>query len=267
MSKELTLDKLRTLKAQGKSDTAIAKKFSVSVNTVRSMREQHGIPALQKRAGYKRKDIDKRYAECYPIAKQMRIDGHTFAEIESATGVSQNTVRGWLSAKRFKKKVYDLETMLELVYEYLVWYKYHHNGNTPVASELADGIGCAHSSVDKYIDILVRRGRIAINKGSSTIKRIDIIGGQWLPPSGVKVPSTPRKKQRQYKPRRDKAAQLRKVGRLCECGQEAKWVSFVRVGSAINEGGRLERMPLCDDCAEYEREIGGDVQPIDEVQT
>lgn len=265
MAKELTPDKLRKLKAQKISDEAIAAKYKIPVRHVQMMREENNIAALMPRKKYKREDIDNRYAELYPVARQMRLDGKTYVEIEQALGVNNSTVRGWLVGESYKRKVYDIDAMCKLTYEYIVYFKSKHNGNSPTYNEIADGIGCGRSSVDKYVDILAANGKIVINK-DTTYCRVDIPGSQWLPPVGVRVPTKPRTKERKYRPRRDKAARLQSVGRLCDCGQEAKWVTFIRVGSAINEGGRLERMPLCNDCAEYEREIGGNVQPIDEVQ-
>ena len=264
MARELAPDKLRELKAQGVSDDAIAKDYRMSKKTVRKLREENGIPALIQRTPYTRKEAEERYERWYPVARQLRLSGKTYSQIEHVTGVKKTTLIEWMRESIFRVTPYDAQTMADITYEFIVYYKYHNHGNTPTTREIAKGIGCGSSSVLTYIRMLEQQKRITVNN-DTTILRVGVLGDQWLPPSGVKIPARPRKKPREYNYRQEKRRRLARHGMLCDCGQEAKWVSFVRVGSAINEGGRLERLPLCDDCAEYEREIGGVVQPIDEV--
>lgn len=260
---ELTPETLAELKAQNLTDAQIAQRYGIGERKVRRMRDKHGI-----RASYRRPeegvDFAERYHRLAPVARRLREqDRLTYREISEQIGVKESTVASWLRGQKYKGKVYSAEDGLRIVFDYIVWFKHHHNGNSPTSDEIAEGTGYAPSSVRRFVGMLVDAGRIAVME-EGRLFRVEIKGAQWLPPVGVKVPATPRSRPRQLKPRKDKAKRLAKAGRLCDCGQEAKWYVDVRVGSAILDGGRRERMPLCDECVKHERAAGSDVQRFGE---
>lgn len=260
---ELTPDTLRELKAQNIPDTRIARDYGLSERKVRRLREKHGI-----RASYRRPaegvDFAERYHKLAPIARRLREEERlTYREISERLNVKESTVASWLRGRKFKGKVYNVDDGLRIVFDYIVWFKHTHNGNSPTSEEIAEGTGYAPATVRRFIDLLVGSGRISI-MGEGRLLRFEIKGAQWLPPAGVKVPAKPRSRPRQLKPRKDKAKRLAKAGRLCDCGQEAKWYVDVRVGSAILDGGRRERLPLCNECVKHERAAGSDVKRFGE---
>lgn len=263
MTELLTPETLAELKAQNFTDAQIARRYGIGERKVRRMRDTHGI-----RASYRRPaegvDFTERYHQLYPEARRLReVERLTYREISERTGVKESTVASWLRGKKFKHKVYNVEDGLRIVFEYVLWFKHQCNGNSPSYEEIADGTGYAVASVRRYLSMLVAEKKLRIDQASYNL-RISIPGAQWLPPAGVKVPTKPRSRPRQPKPRKDKAKRLAKAGRLCDCGQEAKWYVDVRVGSAIKEGGRSERMPLCDECVKHEHVAGSDVQKFGE---
>lgn len=260
---ELSPETLAELKAQNLTDAQIARRYGIGERKVRRLREKHGI-----RASYRRPaegvDFVERYHRLYPIARRLREEERlTYREISERIGVNESTVANWLRGRKFKNKVYSVDDGQRIVFDYIVWFKHTHNGNSPTYDEIADGTGYAQASVRRYVDLLVAGDKLRIDQTAYNL-RIEIKGAQWIPPTGFKVPAKPRSRPRQPKPRKDKAKRLAKAGRLCDCGQEAKWYVDVRVGSAILDGGRRERMPLCDECVKHERAAGSDVQRFGE---
>ena len=263
MTHELTPEILTELKAQNVTDAQIARRYGIDERKVRRMRDKHGI-----RASYRRPaegvDFAERYHQLAPIARKLREEERlTYREISERLNVKESTVASWLRGRKFKNKVYNADDGQRIVFEYIVWFKHSHNGNSPTSDEIAEGTGYAPATVRRFIGMLVDAGRIAVME-EGRLLRFEIKGAQWLPPAGVKVPAKPRSRPRQPKPRKDKAKRLAKAGRLCDCGQEAKWYVDVRVGSAIKDGGRSERMPLCDECVKHERKAGSDVKRFGE---
>lgn len=262
MTLELTPETLAELKAQNIPDTRIARDYGLSERAVRRMRDKYGIGTSYRRPA-EGVDFAERYHQLYPVARRLREDERlTYREISERIGVNESTITSWLRGKKFKGKVYNVDDGLRIVFEYIVWFKHTHNGNSPTYDEIADGTGYAHASARRYVDMLVAGDKLRIDQTAYNL-RIEIKGAQWIPPTGVKVPAKPRSRPRQPKPRKDKAKRLARAGRLCDCGQEAKWYVDVRVGSALKEGGRSERMPLCDECVKHERKVGSDVKQFE----
>lgn len=263
MTHELTPETLAELKAQNLTDAQIARRYGIGVRRVRRLREKHGIASSYRRPA-EGVDLAERYHQLYPIARHLReVERLTYREIGEQIGVKESTVASWLRGRKFKGKVYNVDDGLRIVFDYIVWFKHQHNGNSPTSEEIADGTGYAPATVRRFVGLLVDADRITVME-EGRLLRFEIKGSQWLPPTGVKVPATPRSRPRQLKPRKDKVKRLAKAGRLCDCGQEAHWYVDVRVGSAIKEGGRSERMPLCDECVKYEQKAGSDVKRFGE---
>ncbi|MBE3038290.1 MAG: hypothetical protein IMZ62_05715 [Chloroflexi bacterium] len=72
---------------------------------------------------------------------------------------------------------------VELVYEYIVWYKGLHDGNSPTYREIMDGVHLGSTSVVSYfLEQLKQKGLIRRPEPRIGVRysaTIEVIGGRW----------------------------------------------------------------------------------------
>lgn len=260
---------LAKLKRQGKTDAQCADLLGVSLTIIRKVRNEHGIiaPKATNRAGMTKDKAVARMEQHLARIQEMYAAGLSYREIGRKINIPESTVRTWLkpefrmSTKRIRKSS-NVDDNLRIIYDWIVAYKFEHNGNSPTQREISEGTGFAKGMMNGLLEILEERGKISLS-GDQRAGGIVIHGAQWIPPTGWKRPAKLRKRNKIARPRRVDKNKLIKEGRLCDCGNKANWFIDVQLGTFTGRGGRADRIVLCDDCADYEREHGGNVQAIE----
>jgi hypothetical protein len=76
-------------------------------------------------------------------------------------------------------KTVNAQAPAERVFDFIVWYKREHDGNSPVMREIGGGTGVTSTSmVSFYLDQLVAMGLIRRPERFSS-GNIEIVGGKW----------------------------------------------------------------------------------------
>ncbi len=186
-------------------------------------------------------------------ARDLRTSGMTYRAIADEMGLPEATVRGWLNSKPKRRSA---DEPAQVIYGAICWFKRHNDGNAPTRAELAALTGYGNGHIAFLCKLLEKRGWIKSLGTGSEARKIEVVGGQWLPPPRWReTVSPPRRVTARPRMRNPRREELRKAGRLCECERgEIRWVKMIQQGKR-----KPEPMYLCDICAEDEREIGGDV--------
>lgn len=70
----------------------------------------------------------------------------------------------------------------QAIYNYLISYKLHHDGNPPTIRQIADACDIPSTSmIRRYLSIIQQEG--FINVSPKAARSIEITGAAWLPPS------------------------------------------------------------------------------------
>lgn len=249
-----TVEQLRAYKDQGMSDRQIADAHGVAECTISNWRRRMGIASLEGNT-----ELERRYNDNIDRIRDMRKKGATIAEISEVTGVPMTTISQWLEPELGgNSTVIDPKFGKRMIYEWIVWFKAHNAGNSPSTMELAELSGVSVGSVKRLIRQLVADGKVKTIQREKGQSRFVLTGEQWLPPTGVKIPTKPptmNRKPYQERRRLGKGKRQRKTkegwrNHTCDCGGDADFVMLAAVrshGSKIENNGWL---PLCGDCAE-----------------
>lgn len=256
---------LAKLKRRGKTDAQCAEILGVSLTIIRRVRREHGIiaPKATNRPGMSKEKARQRMEKHIDRIQAMYATGLSYRHIAVKLSLPESTVRSWLrpefkmSIERTRKSS-NIEDNLRIIYDWIVAYKYEHNGNSPTQREISEGTGHAKGYLNQLLTIIEERGMISL-PGDGRAGGIVVHGAQWIPPTGWKRPARLRKRQKISRPRRVDKETLMKEGRLCDCGNEAKWYINIEIGNVSGRKARKDTLPLCADCAEYEREQGTEV--------
>lgn len=261
------LDVLRRLKKQGKTDKDCARRFGVSLTVIRKVRKQNKIPAPKstQRNRRTREEEQERRLALLPQVHELHAAGLTSRAIGQKLMIPESTVRSWINPNvtmnlATVRKSSNAEDNLRIVYDWIVAYKYMNNGNSPTQNEVAEGAGFARGFTHHLLALLQERGQIRL-PNDTRAGGIVVVGGQWIPPTGWKMPARLRKHEKIARPRIADRKRLAKDGRLCDCGQMATHYAEICVGTPSGNGGRPDTMPLCNQCASYAVEIGEIVKP------
>lgn len=267
----LDVKELAKLKKRGKTDLQCADHFNVSTTVIKKLRREHGIiaPKATTRPGFTKEKAAERIEEYLPRVQEMCAAGLSYREIGRKLGIPESTIRTWLnpefrmSIERIRKSS-NTDDNLRIIYDWIVAYKFENNGNSPTQREISEATGFAKGMMNGLLRILEERGKIGL-PADGRAGGIVIYGAQWIPPTGWKRPARLRKRQKVSRPRRVDKDKLIKEGRFCDCGNKANWYINIKIGTVTGNGGRLDRIVLCDDCADYEREQRTEVHKIEEV--
>lgn len=268
MNASVNVEELKKMKRKGISDKQCAEHFGVSRSVIKRIRAQNKIiaPKASNREGIKSEAAQKRRERFMPQIVQLYSDGKTTPQISKAIGIPESTIRTWLRPVRngetlpiYKGRTQQREDDANIVYNWIVAYKYQHNGNSPTRDEIASGAGFSSGHVYETLKYLAEQGRIILPE-TNRAGGIAIPGAQWIPPTGWKMPARLRTRRKLARPRRKERRHLEKIGRLCDCGRKATHFANVFVGTPTGKGGRPDRLPLCDGCAAEARKMGETVQ-------
>jgi SOS-response transcriptional repressors (RecA-mediated autopeptidases) len=68
-------------------------------------------------------------------------------------------------------------------YRFILKYKAEHDGNSPTIREIGEGCGVSSTSTVRFHLIgLERMGLIRSFHGANKTRKIEVVGGEWLPP-------------------------------------------------------------------------------------
>lgn len=251
----LTEEELSAYKRNGYSDKAIGAIVGASARVVANWRKEYGIDALGRNPKY-----DALYDAKINVVRKLRKDGLTIAEISAIVEIPPSTINNWLEPA-LRKHPADIERDLGMktVYDWIIWYKANHSGISPAVSELSEYCGFSVTVVKKFVRGLAKEGKIKIIERSRLALRFIVVGEQWLPPTGVKIPAAPPKREpTMYRARKAEEKELRRNNRLCDCRKRADYYMEVQIGFY----GKKETIPLCRQCAELARKEGETVLPF-----
>lgn len=253
----LTEEELSAYKRNGYSDKAIGAIVGVSERVVAGWRKEYGIDALGRSPKY-----DAQYEAKIGPVRKLRADGLTLAEISEIVEVPKTTIGNWLDpAQRRNPADIERSTGMKSVYDWIIWYKAQNSGVPPTLTELSAYCGFSLSVVRKFVRELAKEGKLKIIERTKSVMRFIVVGEQWLPPTGVKIPAAPpRREPTTYRARKAEEKALRKADRLCECRRRADFYMEAEIGFF----GKKESIPLCKSCAELAKQDGETVLPIEE---
>ena len=266
------VDELKRLKKKGVTDDACAEHFGVSKTVIKRIRKQHGIiaPKAHKRLRKPSFVEGKTRDEYMPKVLELYHEGVPIRQIGKQLALSESTLRSWLRPSKTPRrkpvdKTVNTKANMDIVYNWIVAYKYQHNGNSPTRDEIAEGAGFSRGYVVDVVQALAASGRIVL-PDDGRAGGITIPGAQWIPPSGWRMPAKLRTREKVARPRRDERKRLKKEGRLCDCGRMATHYIEIVIGSPFAQGGRGETMPLCNSCAQVARGMGENVKAFEEMR-
>ncbi|MBX3050832.1 MAG: hypothetical protein KF753_05120 [Caldilineaceae bacterium] len=176
----------------------------------------------------------------------------TYRAIADAMGLPEATVRGWLNSKPKRRSP---DEPAQVIFNAICWFKRHNDGNAPTRAELAELTGYGNGHIAFLCKLLEKRGWIKSLGTGSAARKIEVVGGQWLPPARWReTANPPRRATTRPRLRRAQRETLAKAGLLCECERgEIRWVKMIQQGKR-----KPEPMYLCDVCADDERDASGE---------
>lgn len=261
-----TYEQMQTWKDEGLTDDQISELVGFSTDTVRRWRREYGIDGYIGVGMYER-----RYQENIDKALTLRKRGLLISEIAEIIGVAADTISNWLPPElRRPRTQIDKKSGMKMLYQWIVWYKHHNGGNSPSVMDLVSMSGLSESTVRKLIKALEQRRKIAILKPNATTVHFAVVGEQWLPPSDVRVPTSPPMWESPSRSGRTRLINAERKSRklngyrrwYCDCGNEATHVLLAAVRSTDARVDNYGWLPLCRDCADLAEEMHETVLPL-----
>jgi hypothetical protein len=110
--------------------------------------------------------------------------------VSKELGVTIRTISKWLKAEEENASSQPKNEISrdKLIFDYICWYKFRHDGNAPTRGEIARYLNVATSGLAYYLDLLRRNEKIKIDMSGLTAGHISVIGSVWRPPMGWAKP-------------------------------------------------------------------------------
>lgn len=189
---ELETAEVTRLKRLGMSDADIGKLFGVSRQVVINWRRMNNIPSWihGRPRKWRAKEREAfRQALLPKVIDMIHRQKMTKTAVSKELGITIRTISKWLTAEEDTLSQHKNEIGKErLIFDYICWYKFQHDGNAPTRSEIARYLNVANSGLAYYLDLLRRNKLIEIDMSGLTAGHISVAGGVWRPPMGWAKP-------------------------------------------------------------------------------